>query len=219
MSMKQRGKNKFKDIWLSKVEYKPWLEKKTDHVARCNLCMKDISVDNMGEAAITSHRTSAKHVKLLKEHNEAKNSLSLLHFLPAKPISSIDSVSTSQSTKFNELAVPLSVVSAEIRWALKSVLSHFSMRSCLDVNSLFKAMFPDSEIARKFQMSKTKIGYFITFGIAPYFKQILLEEIKKSPFYSVLFDESLNRIFQEEQMDVQVRYWNDDTGSLLRYVL
>ena len=52
MSMKQRGKNKFKDIWLSKVEYKPWLEKKTDHVARCNLCMNNFEVEKNA-----SHKT------------------------------------------------------------------------------------------------------------------------------------------------------------------
>jgi len=73
------------------------------------------------------------------------------------------SSSKAPSGNLQEIATPLSVVYAEIKWALKSVMSHFSMRSFLDINSLFKAMFPDSEIANKFQMSKTEISSYIIF--------------------------------------------------------
>ena len=92
--------------------------------------------------------------------------------------------------------MPLSVAHAEIRWAMKLVTSHFSLRSCLDIKDLFSSMFPHSQIASQFSMSETKCGYLINYGLAPYYKEKLLKEIKKSPFFTVLFEESLNNIFQ-----------------------
>ena len=91
-------------------------------------------------------------------------------------------------------------------------MSHFSLHSCLDLNALFQDMFPDSELQKKIQLSKIKIGYYITFEIAPYFRSLLLQDIQSSPFFSVMLDESLNRIFQEEQMVVQIQYWNNALG-------
>ena len=56
----------------------------------------------------------------------------------------------------------------------------------------FPEMFPDSEVAKKFQSSKNKIGYYITFGTAPHFRSLLLQVIRNSPFFAVMFGESLN---------------------------
>ena len=60
------------------------------------------------------------------------------------------------------------------------------------------------------KLGKTKCRYFINFGIAPYFKKNLIKEVSSSPFFSCSFNESLNRISQDEQMDTYVRYWNDE---------
>ena len=65
-------------------------------------------------------------------------------------------------------------------------------------------MFSDSEVAKKVQLSKTKIGYYITFGIAPYFRSLPLQDIQNKI--------SLNKIFQEEKKDVQTRYCNKTLG-------
>ena len=80
-------------------------------------------------------------------------------------------------------------------------------------------MFSDSTIAKAFKLSKTKCMYYICYGIAPVSKAMLLHDIRLSPFFCVLFDESMNRILQEEQMDVQIRYWNDsDAAVKTRYL-
>ena len=77
-------------------------------------------------------------------------------------------------------------------------MSYYSLRSCLDINNLLKAMFPDNETSTIFQMSKTKRAYIINYDTAPYSKKILLKDIQSSRFYYVLFGESLNRMLQEE---------------------
>ena len=116
------------------------------------------------------------------------------------------------------IMLPLSVQHAEISWVLKVIMSHFSLRSCLDINTLFQCMFPDLATAEKFQLSKTKCAYYINYGLAPYFRGVLLSDIGKSPVFSLLFDESLNRVLQQEQMDSQIRFWCDDTGrAITRY--
>ena len=71
-------------------------------------------------------------------------------------------------------------------------------------------MFPDSTIAQKMNCGPTKLSYLICFGIAPYFKQQLLNELKEAQCFVISFDESLNTELHEEQMDFVVRYFNKD---------
>ena len=70
-------------------------------------------------------------------------------------------------------------------------------------------MFPDSSIASNFAISEDKIRYMVNYGIAPYFKSLLIDEIKKSLSHSISFDESMNSKTQECQLDSTViRFWN-----------
>ena len=100
-------------------------------------------------------------------------------------------------------------VKAEIRWAVKSVMSNFSNSSCNDVSTLFKTMFPDSSIASNFAISEDKIRYMINYGIATYFKGLLIDEIKKSLCHSISFDESTNSKTQECQLDLVIRFCDE----------
>ena len=113
-----------------------------------------------------------------------------------------------------DFQIPALVVKAEIVWALKVVMSHFSLRSCLELNDLFKCIFRDSQIASKFSLSKTKCSYIINFGLAPYFSELLLSQIKASSFFVISYDESLKKILRNEQMDCSIIFWNNETGVL-----
>ena len=80
-------------------------------------------------------------------------------------------------------------------------------------------MFSDSDIAKKFQMSKTKVSYVIIFGLADYFYNSLITLVEKSPFYSLLFYESMNKILSKEEMDLQIHCYDDTVGEVLtRYL-
>ena len=59
-------------------------------------------------------------------------------------------------------------------------------------------------------MVPTKLSYLISFGIAPYFRELLLADIKKASCFVVSFDESYNHELQKEQMDFTVRYFKND---------
>ena len=98
---------------------------------------------------------------------------------------------------------------AEFFWALKSVMPHFSYNSAHDITDVFKAMFPDSIIAQHVSCGPTKLSYLISFGIAPYFMDLLLKELKDAPCFVISFDESFNEKLEKEQMDFIVRYFKD----------
>ena len=63
-------------------------------------------------------------------------------------------------------------------------------------------------------MARTKLAYVINFGLAKYFHGILVNEIRQAPFLSVSFDESLNDVFQNCQMDLIIRYWSEKKGQV-----
>ena len=67
-------------------------------------------------------------------------------------------------------------------------MSYFSYSLACDIVDVFKAMIPDSNIAQVMSCGQTKLSYLITFGIVPYFKQLLVENLKKAPCFAVLFD-------------------------------
>ena len=68
------------------------------------------------------------------------------------------------------------VLSAEVLWAIKTLMAHYSSNSSAGTDKLFAKMFPDSQIAKQFQCGKTKCSYLINFGLAPYFKEKLMKK-------------------------------------------
>ena len=99
---------------------------------------------------------------------------------------------------------------AEIRWTLKVIRSHYSFKSCEDISSIFKFMFPDCESAKHFVCRERKAAYLAAIGIASHFLSLLKGKVRDQSEYVLLFDESVNSEMQSKQLDVQVRYWNAD---------
>ena len=90
---------------------------------------------------------------------------------------------------------------------IDTMMNSVAYRSCLNINSLLASMFLDSPIAKSFQLSKTKCGYYTALSLAPYYKEKMLQKVKASLAHSILFDESLNHNPQDEQLDVQIHFW------------
>ena len=72
----------------------------------------------------------------------------------------------------------------------------------MELGDDLRDMFPNNDIVSTFKLSKTKCAYLVTHGIAPWVKSNLQVEVSNSPFYNVSFDESLNVVLQENQMDI-----------------
>ena len=110
--------------------------------------------------------------------------------------------------KIDEFVTNSAVSEAEIRWTLKSVIAGYSNNSNADCSRLFLSMFPDSNIAKKYHLGPDKLRYSVNFGLGPYFKNILMESIRKSAHFVISFDESLNKATQSSELDFLVQYFD-----------
>ena len=156
------------DSWLKKDEYKLWLARSSSsQYARCTLCQKDLKLSFGVKCALEKHAKGKDHALRLKEAESANSSLSALYFTTLDTSSSQLNTAipvASNVASISEVAVlddfvheNIKIQSCEIRWTLKVVNNHYSFRSCLGLNDLFKEMFPDSTIASKFQLSSEEM--------------------------------------------------------------
>ena len=78
-------------------------------------------------------------------------------------------------------------------------------------------MFDEDSKAKSFSLSRTKVSYIVNFGLAPYFKEKLVENINKSGIFSISFDESFNKVLQKTQMDIIVRFMDNNCTVATQY--
>lgn len=221
--MNPARKTYFNDNWLRNLSYKSWIQRgPSSEEGRCKMCKSTFKLGNMGEQALKSHANGKIHKKFVLESEKVisffkpKTKAAVTDSSPQEGESSgsktttvdVTSSGISQDTitrtfQTNEVLI------AEIRWTLKHVVSGYSDNSCDGTVKLFTTMFPDSKIAQRMQLQPNKIKYNTNHGLAPHFKDILKENINRSNFVSVLFDESLNDFTQDCEMDLIVRYWNE----------
>lgn len=235
-------KSVFNHDWCDKKlnpNWSTWLEpdEKDPCIAKCSACKKTFSLSNMGRQAIISHEKGPKHKKNIKLKNSGMQHF-LANFMNKSPTS--DSVPVSKESAESTPTVEVldegissnkgavsgckktiqnyflndQVTKAEIIWCLRTVMTHSSFRSNSDFPDICKLMFPDSEIAKKFQLKKDKTSYTICFGLAPFFKNELLAVLSSLESYVICFDESLNKVVQKNQMDIHVRFWQNNVNAV-----
>ena len=95
-------------------------------------------------------------------------------------------------------------VKAETIWALK-----YEASVCRDLQNIFSTMFTDSKIAKSITFGAGKMGYVVNYGIAPVFKSVLIDSVRKAEVFVALFDERLNEQTQKCEMDILIRYFDD----------
>ena len=205
----------FQKEWLDDPEFKDWIQPvdSCNTEAKCKLCSKVFTLSNMGVGALKSHMKYKKHKDAVSNRLSHRNFFGQPAAVQPKHVPKV----TSQS--LDNFIVKEHVFKAELIWALKKITSNFSLSSCEGISNCFKVMFPDSKIANEFQLGKTKCAYILHHGVAPFFEKLLLDEIKLSNFYSVSFDESMNKVTQNEQMDIVITYWNNENNNVeVRYL-
>lgn len=226
--------------WLKRIESDKFS-------AYCSLCRNSFSLSNMGKVAVSSHLSGKKHKLALqnqhgslkiKEFFTPKNAASgcVTNTINEAPPSEnnivLESCSTVETTDSNaQINSPSSsakvimnkfiqsecTLKSEIIWSIDTVMQHRSIRSAERSAELFKIMFPDSETAKLFQLGRTKIGYQLLYGIAPYFQNLLKTILNQANHVVVGFDESLNKVSQKGQMDISVRFCGNDNIVQSRY--
>ena len=152
----------------------------------------------MGIRALRSHAGNKSHVKKVKERAEIKNFFAKRNDirpanLPSEEkqlqfsLDTEDLVKILPSCSENSQSTILLVfqdggkLNAEIRWVLKHVVGGYSDNSVTGSVNLFHSMFPDSKTAGMMELLK----YVVNYGNAPYFTQLLREQVSSSESFVI----------------------------------
>ena len=214
--MSKRAKQTyFKDAWLTSSEFSCCIARsaiKTE--ARSKLCKINFDLRDMGVTALKSHSQSIGHVKLVKEKEEISNffkkKANKTDQTDQKEPEVMEVSTESECSTVIQTTIPSSFqdgrnLNAEIRLCLKHVMSGYSDNSVTDSCELFVVMFPDSKIPSQIELGRMKLKYIVNFG--PHFTDVLKCETAASEWYSISFDDSLNKVVQEFEMDILIRFW------------
>ena len=159
-----------------------------------------------------------KTVSSIKDYfgnsSQVESSSNVGEFQPSTsaPRSSISNLQSSQLA-MNECS------RTELIFLLASLKSGLSSRAAESLMKLMPQMFSDSKVAAEISLARTKYAYTLCFGVAPYFEQMLVCKLKKSPEFVVMFDESLNKVAMKCQMDILVRFWDADEKVIVMQYL
>ena len=242
---KVKGECKFRTEWLDKTKFPQfyWVRRdKLNTKAYCSICESSLDLKSMGKSRLTQHCQVANHSNLPKNNdgkinyyfnnsNDAVSDKNKQEQAPSQSINKdkiiiqnninvIDQKQAQNNTNnvLTRYVCSEDVLRAEILYALCQVKKQASLRCFSELSDIFPLMFIDSEIAKKMKMHKDKLSYSITYGLGPYFQCELASDVRKSEFYSVAFDESLNKVAQKGQMDQVVKFWKGDEKVETRYL-
>ena len=173
------GKTRFQQDWKKE---KPWVKEVDGDVyqAFCTLCFKRFRIDGSGISQVRSHAKCHKNQPCASTSGQRT-------FVVSGSKTSLSKIV--KVSKCSPLSINDQVANAAILQALHHVYYNQSFSSAGTDNQRFKIMFPDSDIAKKYEQGKTKIKYTIQFGIAPLIMKNLIAKMKGVPF-TFKFDET-----------------------------
>lgn len=232
-------KTKFNKQWLDPdlhPEFNKWLSDVPDKVnqAYCTVCHKFIELSNMGIRALNSHLKSNAHIKSVSAKSQqkpvgmffSKNQNIISQTSPIiEPSQSTPIIEPSQSkgngetlcsssNTINSYLLKDDVLKAECLWAMHVVNKKMSYNSCAYISQIFQVMFPDSVIAKQFKLGSSKVAYLVSYGLAPYFLNQLMDHIKLCNDFVICFDEAFNKVAHKGQMDLVIRFWDEHSHQV-----
>jgi hypothetical protein len=200
---KSGRKTSYNKLWEKQLDgegkaFGLWLTNgKNNFYGHCKLCRVDFAIDGTGISQVKSHSKSDKHKKNVRDTFGSQTRIgddtdkTPVFVLPAKDL----------GTK------------CEIIWLFKMIQSNMPFVAADGMHETFVAMFPDSEIAKQYEMQRSKASYVIRFGLGPHLQEELDADIGDT-YFSISFDESTTKAVQK-QLDVIVRYKSPSAGLIL----
>ena len=110
------------------------------------------------------------------------------------------------------------VWAAEAKFLFKMAECDYSFRSADQTPELFTSMFSDSEIAKRFQLGRSKASYCVSDGLSPMLFGHLCGKLRASDgCFTLLYDETTTKQ-RIKQMDVLARFWDEGEGVKTQYM-
>ena len=190
----------------------------------------------MGIQALNSRSKSDKHMKHVKVISSTKP---ITFITASSKDSQVASTSLVKNDSISDCTANVSVTStsapsqsigsyflkdgvskAEIQWVMRTLMTQSSYHGCEKISNLFHNMFPDSKIAEVFALGPSKVPYVISHGLAPYYKDKVLQTVTpqdSDPLYFVAcFDEAFNDVSNLKQLDVHLIYFDEHVQKTKR---
>lgn len=175
-----------------------------DEKAYCKQCKTSFSVTHGGAYDVRRHFKSAGHNKAIESTNKTAR-LEACGFGESR---------LAKAAREKQEEQKLQVLSAETQF-IQFVAEHNLSFRCGDhFTKLVKSMFPDSDIAKHFQCSRTKTMVLVKNGNSQFCQDELLSTLTDlhstfSPvFYSLLIDESNDRGVEAKDLVVLARFFD-----------
>ena len=131
---KARYSCKFNDDWLKEFNFVSKSSKGIEYV-RCKACGSDFAIGNGGRSDVTKHSQTSSHAKNMKAFQFSYRITSFV----ARGQDACDRV-----------------LAAEVKFAYYVAQRNLPFTVCDDFSKMVGDMFPDSDIAKKYGMGKTK---------------------------------------------------------------
>ncbi|KAJ8882148.1 hypothetical protein PR048_018636 [Dryococelus australis] len=176
-----------------------WVEKdpKFKINAVYNLCNIKIIIVSMGRLALVSHANGAKNVFFM---TNKKKSPPLDVFIKKQDTEHVISTTAMSHSSAGPTGIAKFLLNdgtskVEILWSVAIVMIHlsFSLTAQLLVKFSFREL----------------LAYLIVNGVAPHFREKLANTQKTCEHLVIAVDETLNKVLQRQQMDIDVEFWND----------
>ena len=69
-------------------------------------------------------------------------------------------------------------------------------------------MFVDSKIVSKMELGKNKLKYVVNYGTVSFFAEGFKKQVSESEWLAFCYNESLNKVIQESEVDLVLRFWD-----------
>ena len=104
---------------------------------------------------------------------------------------------------------------AVIKIALKAVQSNWSYNSLDTFPEFLADIAPDSQILQKIKLKSSKLSYVISHGLGPHFHDILMDDLKNAPCYTLGLDAATTKqLGLTKSLDFKLRFFSGRLGMV-----
>lgn len=183
---------KWNDDWLKEEDENGdqvglWARRRgggDDLKAACTWCSADFCIRS-GITNFKSHALSAKHRNASVTRKSSSSMEAYLVVDKERPNNKDDA-----DASHGHLKDIVCAKTGEIRCIVRTILKNRSFESEEDIAGDLRAICPDSKVPPAMQLHRSKIAYMVTEALFPYMKEVVLEDARASPFFSLQIDEA-----------------------------
>jgi hypothetical protein len=214
------GKCKVREEWFKRKDPNGyliglWAKKAGEHDIFCIVCETNLNIDH-GFCRILQHAEKKGHISNCNTKLASKQLRLTAHpknVSDDNAAAALSSLNTNSSLMLTLLNNKEKAMKAELIWAMKCVLSNYSLHSNKDMQELFTSMF-GSCVPEDFSISSTKMMYLFTEALGPYFRKKNIEDVINAS-YTLCFDETTNDSGQKE-LQTAVRFWSKSENKIVQ---